>query len=92
MYMYIHCICMLQGFLTDNVGTCWYRSPELIISPRDYTKAIDIWSVGCILAEMLTGRPLFPGNIQCTSIHCKIIIFHNDLISALLCAHVIVQI
>ncbi|KAL4227910.1 Mitogen-activated protein kinase 6 [Mactra antiquata] len=50
-----------KGFLTDNVGTCWYRSPELIISPRDYTKAIDIWSVGCILAEMLTGRPLFPG-------------------------------
>ena len=51
----------LQGFLTDNVGTCWYRSPELIISPRDYTKAIDLWSVGCIIAEMLTGRPLFPG-------------------------------
>lgn len=50
-----------KGFLTDNVGTCWYRSPELILSPRDYTKAIDLWSVGCILAEMLTGRPLFPG-------------------------------
>ncbi|WAR00394.1 MK06-like protein [Mya arenaria] len=50
-----------KGFLTDNVGTCWYRSPELIISPREYTKAIDLWSVGCILAEMLTGRPVFPG-------------------------------
>lgn len=52
---------ILQGYLTDGVGTCWYRSPELIISPRDYTKAIDMWSVGCIFAEMLTGKPLFSG-------------------------------
>lgn len=51
-----------KGFLTDQVGTCWYRSPELIISPNDYTKAIDIWSAGCILMEMLIGRPLFPGS------------------------------
>ncbi|OWF47931.1 mitogen-activated protein kinase 4-like [Mizuhopecten yessoensis] len=50
-----------KGFLTDGVGTCWYRSPELIVSPRDYTKAIDIWGVGCIFAEMLTCKPLFPG-------------------------------
>lgn len=50
-----------KGYLTDGVGTCWYRSPELIISPRDYTKAIDMWSVGCIFAEMLTGKPLFSG-------------------------------
>ncbi|KAH3713426.1 mitogen-activated protein kinase 4-like [Dreissena polymorpha] len=50
-----------KGFLTDNVGTCWYRSPELIISPREYTKAIDLWSVGCILAEMFIGKPIFPG-------------------------------
>lgn len=50
-----------KGFLTDNIGTCWYRSPELIISPRDYTKAIDMWSVGCILGELLSGKVLFPG-------------------------------
>ncbi|XP_060067257.1 uncharacterized protein LOC132547520 [Ylistrum balloti] len=50
-----------KGFLTDGVGTCWYRSPELIVSPRDYTKAIDIWGVGCIFAEMLSCKPLFPG-------------------------------
>ncbi|KAL3866197.1 hypothetical protein ACJMK2_043519 [Sinanodonta woodiana] len=53
---YVH-----KGFLTDGLGTCWYRSPELIISPRDYTKAVDIWSVGCIFGEMLVGKPLFPG-------------------------------
>ena len=51
----------MQGFLTDNVGTCWYRSPELIISPRDYTKAIDMWSVGCILGELISGKVMFPG-------------------------------
>ncbi|GAB1611123.1 mitogen-activated protein kinase 10-like [Argonauta hians] len=51
-----------KGFLTDQIGTCWYRSPELIISPNDYTKAIDIWSAGCIFVEMLTGRPLLPGS------------------------------
>ena len=43
------------------MGTCWYRSPELILTPQDYTKAIDMWSVGCIFAEMLTGKPLFAG-------------------------------
>eukprot|EP00190_Bangiopsis_sp_CCMP1999_P001049 CAMPEP_0198733260 /NCGR_PEP_ID=MMETSP1475-20131203/44159_1 /TAXON_ID= ORGANISM="Unidentified sp., Strain CCMP1999" /NCGR_SAMPLE_ID=MMETSP1475 /ASSEMBLY_ACC=CAM_ASM_001111 /LENGTH=404 /DNA_ID=CAMNT_0044496533 /DNA_START=39 /DNA_END=1253 /DNA_ORIENTATION=+ len=45
---------------TDYVVTRWYRAPELILS-RDYTFAIDIWSVGCILAEMLVGKVIFPG-------------------------------
>ncbi len=43
------------------MGTSWYRSPEMILTPRTYTKAIDMWSVGCIFSEMLTGKPLFPG-------------------------------
>ena len=51
-----------QGHLTQNVSTRWYRSPELIFCPSDYTKAIDMWSAGCIFAEMLTGKPLFPGD------------------------------
>ena len=42
--------------------TQWYRSPELVLQPNDYTKAIDIWSAGCILAEMVSGKPLFPGD------------------------------
>ncbi|KAH9982451.1 kinase-like domain-containing protein [Lactifluus volemus] len=42
-------------------GKIWYRAPEIMLSFKMYTKAIDIWAVGCILAEMLTGRPLFPG-------------------------------
>uniref|UniRef100_A0A6N2KRP9 mitogen-activated protein kinase n=1 Tax=Salix viminalis TaxID=40686 RepID=A0A6N2KRP9_SALVM len=47
---------------TDYVATRWYRAPELCGSFfSKYTPAIDIWSVGCIFAEMLTGKPLFPG-------------------------------
>ncbi|KAJ6970022.1 mitogen-activated protein kinase 9 [Populus alba] len=47
---------------TDYVATRWYRAPELCGSFfSKYTPAIDIWSIGCIFAEMLTGKPLFPG-------------------------------
>ncbi|WRT69361.1 uncharacterized protein IL334_006345 [Kwoniella shivajii] len=50
-----------QGFMTEYVATRWYRAPEVMLSFRMYTKSIDVWSVGCILAEMLSGKPLFPG-------------------------------
>ena len=46
--------------MTDYIATRWYRAPEVILSWRKYTAAIDVWSVGCILAEMLTGSVLFP--------------------------------
>lgn len=39
----------------------YYRAPELIFGATDYTTAIDVWSIGCVLAEMLLGQPLFPG-------------------------------
>ncbi|XP_059445784.1 mitogen-activated protein kinase 9 isoform X1 [Corylus avellana] len=49
-------------FWTDYVATRWYRAPELCGSFfSKYTPAIDIWSIGCIFAEMLKGKPLFPG-------------------------------
>ncbi|MQL84295.1 hypothetical protein Taro_016797 [Colocasia esculenta] len=49
-------------FWTDYVATRWYRAPELCGSFfSKYTPAIDIWSIGCIFAEMLMGKPLFPG-------------------------------
>ena len=47
--------------MTDNIGACWYRSPELIITPKCYTQATDMWSAGCIFAEMLLGKTIFPG-------------------------------
>jgi mitogen-activated protein kinase 15 len=47
--------------LTDYVATRWYRAPEILLGSTCYGKAVDIWSVGCILGEMLLGKPLFPG-------------------------------
>lgn len=38
--------------MTGHVVTRWYRAPELILMEREYTKAIDVWSVGCIIAEL----------------------------------------
>ncbi len=41
--------------------TLWYRAPELLLGTTSYSTAVDIWSAGCIFAEMITGRPLFAG-------------------------------
>jgi len=49
------------GQMTEYVATRWYRAPEVMLQAKAYTMAIDIWSVGCILAEMWSNRPLFPG-------------------------------
>ncbi|KGL74933.1 Mitogen-activated protein kinase 15, partial [Tinamus guttatus] len=47
--------------LTEYVATRWYRAPEILLSSQSYTKGVDMWSIGCILGEMLLGKPLFPG-------------------------------
>jgi len=47
--------------MTQYVVTRWYRAPELLLLASNYTKAIDMWSIGCILGELLTGGPLFRG-------------------------------
>ena len=46
--------------MTDYIATRWYRAPEVILSWAQYGPAIDVWSVGCILAEMLRRKPLMP--------------------------------
>ncbi|KAK3206119.1 hypothetical protein Dsin_020165 [Dipteronia sinensis] len=48
-------------FMTEYVVTRWYRAPELLLNCSEYTAAIDIWSVGCILMEIIRREPLFPG-------------------------------
>ncbi|SGY49954.1 BQ5605_C001g00840 [Microbotryum silenes-dioicae] len=49
------------GFMTEYVATRWYRAPEIMLTFKEYNRAIDVWSVGCILGEMLSSKPLFPG-------------------------------
>jgi mitogen-activated protein kinase 15 len=47
--------------MTDYVATRWYRAPEIVLGSCQYSKAVDIWSVGCILGELLLGKAIFPG-------------------------------
>jgi mitogen-activated protein kinase 1/3 len=51
-----------EEVLTDYVVTRWYRAPELMLLPSGYFEEVDLWSVGCIHVELLTRRPLFPGD------------------------------
>ena len=56
--------------LTEYVATRWYRAPEILLSSPRYTKGVDIWSLGCILAELILGKPLFPGSSTLNQIEC----------------------
>jgi len=50
-----------ENEMTGYVATRWYRAPEIMLNWMHYNLTVDIWSVGCIMAEMLTGKTLFPG-------------------------------
>jgi len=49
---------------THEVVTLWYRAPEILLGCKQYSTPVDIWSVGCIFAEMVRRRPLFPGDAE----------------------------
>eukprot|EP00270_Netrium_digitus_P013156 TRINITY_DN4347_c0_g1_i4.p1 TRINITY_DN4347_c0_g1~~TRINITY_DN4347_c0_g1_i4.p1 ORF type:complete len:315 (-),score=86.68 TRINITY_DN4347_c0_g1_i4:201-1145(-) len=49
---------------THEVVTLWYRAPEILLGSAQYSTPVDVWSVGCIFAEMLNQRPLFPGDSE----------------------------
>lgn len=49
---------------THEVVTLWYRAPEILLGAKQYSTGVDIWSVGCILAEMVSGRPIFCGECE----------------------------
>ena len=53
-----------DGAYTAKVVTLWYRAPELLFGLRRYGSAIDMWAVGCILAEFLKNQPIFPGKTE----------------------------
>jgi len=55
--------------LTSRVVTLWYRPPELLLGSTEYDVAIDLWSAGCILAELLAGKPIMPGRTEVEQLH-----------------------
>ncbi|KAH9691861.1 protein kinase domain-containing protein [Citrus sinensis] len=55
--------------LTSRVVTLWYRAPELLLGATDYGVGIDLWSAGCLLAEMFLGRPIMPGRTEVEQLH-----------------------
>ncbi|XP_077251054.1 putative serine/threonine-protein kinase At1g54610 [Tasmannia lanceolata] len=55
--------------LTSRVVTLWYRPPELLLGATDYGVAVDIWSTGCILAELYAGKPIMPGRTEVEQLH-----------------------
>ena len=57
-----------DGAYTAKVVTLWYRAPELLLGLRRYGPAVDMWAVGCILAEFLRNRPVFPGKTETDTI------------------------
>ncbi|KAF8065687.1 hypothetical protein N665_1164s0003 [Sinapis alba] len=55
--------------LTSRVVTLWYRAPELLLGATEYGPAIDMWSAGCILAELFAGKPIMPGRTEVEQMH-----------------------
>lgn len=62
-------ICLPIRTYTHEVVTLWYRSPELLLKTTHYGPSVDLWSLGCIFAEMLTNRILFPGDSEIDQIY-----------------------
>lgn len=56
--------------LTSRVVTLWYRPPELLLGATNYGVSVDLWSTGCILAELYAGKPIMPGRteVNCSSL------------------------
>ncbi|KAI5081024.1 hypothetical protein GOP47_0004207 [Adiantum capillus-veneris] len=55
--------------LTSRVVTLWYRPPELLLGATEYGVGVDLWSTGCILAELLAGKPIMPGRTEVEQLH-----------------------
>jgi len=63
--------------MTDYVATRWYRAPELLLAYKEYDSSVDMWSVGCILAELLRRKPFLPGTETKNQLELIIDVFGN---------------
>jgi len=69
-----------ENVYTPKVVTLWYRAPEVLLGAGQYDEAIDMWSVGCIFAELIKRKPLFPADSEFEAICliCDLIGFPNE--------------
>jgi len=67
--------------LTEYVSTRWYRAPELLVGSKSYDKSIDIWALGCMIPELLSGKPLFPANTNFEALAYVIKTLGNNLLT-----------
>ena len=63
---------------TDYVSTRWYRAPELLVGDANYSKPVDVWAIGCIFVELITGRPLFTGDTDYETLRQVLQTFFSD--------------
>lgn len=61
--------CFVRGATGVQVVTLWYRAPEILLGTQTYAPPVDLWAVGTILVEMVTKRPLFPGDSEIDEIY-----------------------
>jgi cyclin-dependent kinase-like len=57
------------GEYTEYVATRWYRAPELLVGDTQYGPPVDVWAIGCLFAELMTGQPLWPGKSDVDQIY-----------------------
>jgi len=58
-----------KGNLTSYVSTRWYRAPEQVLRSKDYGPQVDIFAMGCVMAELYNGKALFPGASELDQLH-----------------------
>ena len=63
---------------THEVVTQWYRAPEILLGTSQYSTPIDVWSIGCIMAELVAKEPIFPGDSEIDQLY-KIFKFESFL-------------
>lgn len=62
--------------MTEYVATRWYRAPEILLGSTKYTKAVDMWSIGCIIGELIIGKAIFPGTSTINQIERVLEVFN----------------
>ena len=65
---------------SNEVVTLWYRPPDVLLGSTEYSTPIDMWGVGCIFYEMVSGRPLFPGSTVEDELHLIFKVLHNQVL------------